>query len=282
MELSEKKLTPGQEILEGYYLVPGIKIKLIKQSSDKHSEVAVGSTLEGILDFDVRIGEPIYLDNKNKNTSPITGIKKDGNRLFLKTDTSIYELVPPTDSIKNNTDNKSPNLIGMEKNIERELRRAQANAINGKDLLLLTEKRFNLSKIERTPEIINQISLVSKEISKYMVTVDTLLEFKTLVEKLDRNYYFTIGTISHENAHANMTEALCGKHRGYSIVVFKKEDGTYGYQPISHFDFSSVLDPEEKIKKEIRVTNAPEEYGNKLSPGDKNRIQELEKQLKNL
>ena len=39
---------------------------------------------------------------------------------------------------------------------------------------------------------------------------------------------------------------------------------------------------QEKIKKEIRATNAPKEYGNKLSPGDKNRIQELEKQLKNL
>jgi len=86
------KKTPEELLLKKLQLISGTRIKLTKQFVGTKSNIEVGAILEGILDFDVKLGQPIYFDNRIKNTSNLLGITEKDGAIFIKTATSIYEL----------------------------------------------------------------------------------------------------------------------------------------------------------------------------------------------
>lgn len=265
--------------IEGLYLMPGMQIRLVKLEAGKDSHISVGTSLEGVLDADVRIGQPIYLDGKTKNTSRIQAVKKDGDRVFLKTETSVYELVPPTSD--GSSEPKSKERIELEHTIETLLKEVQANAVDEKIVGSLIERRHQLGRQEKTDASKIELQKIDTELEKHIVTVKTIAEFKLLMEKIGRNYYAVMGTVAHENAHANMASSLGAIHSGYSLLVTRKGND-FSYQPIALTNVRGEWDKKDQLEANIKIAGAPKEYGNKLSPGDEEMIASLRKQLNNL
>ncbi len=87
--------SPEEEFLKSLNLSKGKKVKFIKVKRLTESDVPVGSTFEGVLDQDVKMGQPIYVINNNvkKTISNITGAAPNEGKIYLKTSTSIYELI---------------------------------------------------------------------------------------------------------------------------------------------------------------------------------------------
>jgi hypothetical protein len=273
--------TPGELLITKLGLNKGVRIRLNKISKDGHSEIEAGSSIEGVLDEDVSLNKSIFLDNRSKNTSQITAVKKENDRYFFKTNTSVYELVPPEiqpASLKP----KTKELIELEKNIERKLKEVQANALTKAETEILLDRYFKLKKESQTDHIKEEIEKIDKKILENMVTVKTLIEFQILMNKLEKNYYVVNGTVLHENAHANKAESIGGTHGGYSIWVFKseKKDG-YIYQPYAHTDIPEYWPKHRKLEANIKIVSAPEEYGDRMSDGDEERLEDLKKELEN-
>ncbi len=92
--------------LEKLALTKGRKIKLIKRHIFTSSNVPIGTEMEGILDKDIKWGEPIYLDNGTKTISRISGAGENKGQIFLKTNTSAYELI-----VLDNSQNETIKII---------------------------------------------------------------------------------------------------------------------------------------------------------------------------
>jgi hypothetical protein len=83
----------SEQLLKNLGLRRGVKIHLIKRHAEDNSSVIVGTSLEGNLDSDVTFGNSISIDNNTKSTSRIEDVAEQDGRIFLKTETSVYELM---------------------------------------------------------------------------------------------------------------------------------------------------------------------------------------------
>ena len=256
----------------------GVLVRLVKISSEKESKVETGDALEGVLDQDVVIGKPIYFDGKSKNTSNITAVEEEGDRIFFKTNTSVYELVPPTE--KSNVI-KSKEFLEIERKIDIALKNAQDAALDNVGTDNLFQQRISLYQRERTPQVLEEIKKLDEQIKKHIISVDTLVEFKILMNKLGKNYYRVNSTVYHENAHANKASSIGAIHQDYTVLVSKSKKGNgFAYQPFARTDVPNSWPKHRQIEAKIKIGSAPEEYGNALSDGDEKMIEILRQQLK--
>lgn len=118
------------------------------------------------------------------------------------------------------------------------------------------------------------------KVKEKKVRLDNLHELRFLLELCKLPEDEIQDTISHENAHANKTDALGikgVKNTGYCVNLGKNDDDSYyalpmatSYIPFKYRFFRKKL---KQIKKEI--WSAPEEYGNKMSDGDIENIKKL-------
>ncbi len=274
-----KEQSPTEIFLTKLGLHAGERIKLVKISSDQESQVSPGDSLEGILDQEVEIGNPIFINGKAKNTSNIIGVREEGNRIFFKTETSVYELVPPTEI---SSSPKSEKLLELERKVEDSLKKAQAVALSNDEMRNLFLRRMELFKQPKTKEILEKIAQLDKEVEKHRVFVKTLLEFEILMHKLGKNYYRVNGIVHHENAHANKAGSIGAIHDGYSLLVSKSQKGTgFSYQPIAHTKVPDYWPKHRQNEANIKIGSAPEEYGNHLSDTDEMQIEFFKNELKN-
>lgn len=288
MNFAEKPLrkptseqTPAELFLTKLGLNSGVRIKLIKVSADQESKILPGDSLEGSLDKDVALGQPIYLDALTKNTSEIVGVKEENDRIYFKTRTSVYELVPPTSIMPDKP--KSPELQAMEEGLLKALQEAQEVALTSEEMQALFKKRLHLQRLEPTKDILDEISKIDEEVKKHKISVQTLPEFKFLMNSIGKNYYRVNGTVTHENAHGNKAQAIGGTHEGYSILVSKSKKGEgFSYQPIAHTKVQNFSNKKDQIEGNIEIAFAPEEYGGYLSDSDEEQIKKLREELKKL
>lgn len=84
--------TPAEKLLQKLAIGFGVKVRLTKKSAEQESGVQSGQVFVGRLNCDLKVGEPILLDDGTKTTS-IQDASWDGRTLTLKTRTSTYELV---------------------------------------------------------------------------------------------------------------------------------------------------------------------------------------------
>ncbi|MBP6908569.1 MAG: hypothetical protein KBB75_01980 [Candidatus Pacebacteria bacterium] len=266
--------TPGEKLLEHDYLIAGKSIKLVKVFNPNE-------TIEGVLDVDVKIGKPIILDEGLKNTDPIMDVKYENDKIFFKTNSSTYELVPPTNAV---VKTKLDSIMLAEKGeeIEELLKVAQSFALSGQEKRALFNKKIDLFQQPRTPEIQKELDEITEKLKKCTVVVQTLLEYKILMEKTGKNYYIVRGVVEHENAHANKASSLDAIHGGYSLIVSKNEKGGFSYQPTALTGSPDSWDEKRKIETNIKIGSAPKEYGDRLSPSDEKQIAILQERLKNL
>lgn len=86
----QSKETPQEIFLKNLGLTAGRHIKLVKKQG--------GSTIEGVIDIDIKIGRPISLDKKSQ-AGVMLDFETEGGKIFLKTNYGVYELVLDTTKI---------------------------------------------------------------------------------------------------------------------------------------------------------------------------------------
>ena len=97
--------------------------------------------------------------------------------------------------------------------------------------------------------------------------IETLLEFKLFMENLGMPKEDIQDFLAHENAHSNKAESLGAEHLGYKINLIRNGNG-YIFKPSSDIYIPDEWS-EEKINDTYKlIAQAPEEYGNRLSPDD--------------
>ena len=158
--------------------------------------------------------------------------------------------------------------LNIKNNNELLIERIEKKVLNAKqnapDLELIQLKSINIK---------NQTEVASL-LEKATITADTLFEFGLAMELLGMSKEEIQDHLAHENAHANKTEALGAQHLSYKITLVRSGND-YLFQPFAHIYIPDEWNSE-KIKETMRqVTCAPEEYGNKLSPDDIEKLKNL-------
>lgn len=112
------------------------------------------------------------------------------------------------------------------------------------------------------------------EFNRASVQVETLVEYKFLLEQVSQDRNWIIETLAHENAHANTGEKLGAIPEGYTVTFIKKSDGKIEHLPAAIVNTKN-LDPEKEKHVIVEIAKAPESYeggNNYLSDGDLHRI----------
>lgn len=140
--------------------------------------------------------------------------------------------------------------------------------------------------IDQTSELLNRLIRVAKDnaipVEDYnrdmdnqglyehaKIHVRTLPEFKMLLEKIGMQGDSLIDSLEHENAHANKAEELGARHEGYQVLCLRYKNG-FGYIPQVSIYIPDRWSLHKQKEVSGKIINAPEEYGNSLSPDDIN------------
>jgi hypothetical protein len=159
----------------------------------------------------------------------------------------------------------------------------ESRLIELEEKLKNTRDRF-IKTGKRNAEDNAQDDEVESELMKSSAVVETLPEFKEMLNQLSvrfgNQYNWINDYLAHENSHANIAESTGHDLVGYATVFIKDDQGNLSnIQPL-HFNKPDLnWSPEEMLRKSIEVTNAPEVYGDKLSEGDMESLQNDKKSL---
>ena len=84
--------SPESILAKKHGLFAGKKVVFEKVSSGAESAISVGEKMSGTLDTDLKIGEPVILDNGTRVMSNVRNIREENGNLFVTTSTSEYQL----------------------------------------------------------------------------------------------------------------------------------------------------------------------------------------------
>lgn len=133
-------------------------------------------------------------------------------------------------------------------------------------------KIYNRIKIvEDDTENIDELRKLEKEFEKTALFLETLPEFDYALNALNLPGDTIKDVVEHENAHANKAEELKANEVKYGIGFMRKANGEKAILPFVYHKISGEKEgwSEERQKDaNQKITQAPEEYGNKLSPSD--------------
>jgi len=111
MERFENTDGNSNELVEKLGLIEGTEIRLVKVVDDGVSEIKAGTELSGTLDFDVAVGKRISLNEGATNTTSIQHIGEHEGRVYLKTRTSVYELIRGETNTETQKETKRPKSV---------------------------------------------------------------------------------------------------------------------------------------------------------------------------
>jgi len=82
-----------EDMLKKHGMLAGRKVVFEKTVMNSDSKVSLGSRMSGVLDADIKIGSPIYLDNRNSTISNVRSVEERKGDLYIISSTSEYKLV---------------------------------------------------------------------------------------------------------------------------------------------------------------------------------------------
>ena len=189
------------------------------------------------------------------------------------------------EKITNETIQKNLSVTNEQMKIEikKILDEAKFRAIEKNAMEIIFSERKRILNLPNDQFLINfeKFNELEKKINEHTVLVKTLNEFRILLELIEVTKLNVNDILEHENAHANKAESLGGTLDGYMLIV-AKNGNTYWYFPSLHWNIPISWDKIKKIKTMIKIANAPKEYGHMLSESDKEDIQVLQEQLRQL
>ena len=171
----------------------------------------------------------------------------------------------------------------MKTEIRRIINEAKSRAIESDiiDKMLSEKKRIQSVSPAEFLKNLDEYIKIDEEIKKHTILIKTLNEFKILLELLELSEAYIKDTLEHENAHANKVESLDAVLEGYTMIISKNEND-YLYSPSVSYSVPNQWDEIKKMKVILEIANAPKDYGNRLSDGDKEKIKTIEEQLRQL
>lgn len=159
--------------------------------------------------------------------------------------------------------------------IERLLKVAVSNAIDYEEYQNLNNRLENLSTKESlSTEEEEEFTKIMDRINLASFHTEELINFKLAMERFGFSEENVIDFLAHENAHANKADELDAGFDKYLLTILIR-DGKLVGQPSTLFNLDLEHPEAKKILK--KITSAPEEYGNKLSPDDINSLNNLNK-----
>jgi|GEM_PF-5775415 len=105
-----------------------------------------------------------------------------------------------------------------------------------------------------------------------------LIEFKILMEEMRFPKKIRMDLLEHENAHMNVAEQTGHRIVGYALV-FVKVGRREAFQPCILVRADISRGPKKYFVSTIMTLQAPEKYGNTLSPDDIQKITEMKRLL---
>lgn len=93
MERHRQSTTIESKLVNEWNIKQGSEIKLVKLVDDGKSTIKSGTVLSGTLDSNIEIGKQISIDRGSANTTSIRQIDEHQGKIYVKTQTSIYELI---------------------------------------------------------------------------------------------------------------------------------------------------------------------------------------------
>jgi len=173
-------------------------------------------------------------------------------------------------------DNK--NLEILESNLQKKIQFAKENALSEREYEEISEKEFEMQQLqnkrELTDEEVNFYFNFREKNNKASIEIETITEAKRVMEILGFDQDSLLDTIAHENAHGNVAEKIGANHLGYKFVVIRLENG-YAIQPQANIYIPDEWSKDRQNEALLQITQAPEDYDNTLSSGDRRDIDGL-------
>lgn len=148
---------------------------------------------------------------------------------------------------------------------------AMNNAITRERLFVLEDELDKLGR-GRSDEALAREDKIEQEMLTSSVTAETLAEFKevlTQVGKMHRkSEEWAEEVLAHENAHANVGEAVGYEMKEYIVLFSKDEAGGIYSQPAVLSKSNKNWGTIEKAMRDILIYEAPQKYGEVMSHDD--------------
>lgn len=172
---------------------------------------------------------------------------------------------------KFNPKNKEYDFEKVRAQIKEEIKRAQAEALPDEQMKSIRgaiqkmEKQYQKGEMTAR-EFSLKRSLFNEDMSKGVVKVNTLVEFREILESLGISKEKVEECVAHENAHMVTAQELEMQNLAYAVLFVKKTDGQMGVNPFVSCDDPS-RDPETILANRRKIASAP--HSDNLSHEDK-------------
>ena len=154
-------------------------------------------------------------------------------------------------------------------NLKRMIGKAYKSAMdidNYYELKSLENERTNTLDIEKE----RRYQVLKKEMKECGVVVYSVIEYKQILDLLPISKEQVYSILSHENAHANVAEQAASIDlEGFSVSFLKNKEGNVTIAPSIKVSTDPSFPRKQILKENIMMTEAPANYGDKLSTGDK-------------
>ena len=141
--------------------------------------------------------------------------------------------------------------------------------------LLRKEKRYGLNTEKET-----RYKELNKKMSECEVLVNTIMEYKKVLELIGLEKEKIDSLLNHENAHANVTEQVKSQSfDGFRIRFYKDKNGNMSLWPSTKTTTDFSFPEKQRLEEDILVNEAPLHYGDTLSKGDKDIIEKAKNRL---
>ncbi len=165
---------------------------------------------------------------------------------------------------------KTPNFEEIKKEIQEKILVAKENALDiNKDEKFLQNYSKMLYEYFDTEIKDPNLETSSDRIRNAIANVQTLVEFRMLLESIGFSKDDVFDILEHENAHSNAQELEHENEeaKGYGVLFIRDEAGFHAQPHVAgeKKDSASML---EYLKGLARSVSAPERYGHSLSVND--------------
>ena len=247
MEGYENKDTQVEQLLRQLNLKAGEKVNMLKVSEDGTSHIKSGTDIVGILDYDITLGRPISLSNGKANTTAIENIEEREGVVYIKTKTSLYELIKKPKSI---ITAKGSKYTYLDDGRTQRYKKVSNETSEPQDLLVFIPpwEKIRESAISHYPHIFKGIE---NQVQFEQVVLDYMHKGKT------------IRPVNKEGKVLETTQKLAAGEEIF-LAFINKEDGNVFHLPVSKrpkigwltFDTRLYTDESGAIMRERHIGNA--------------------------
>ncbi|MEI6490499.1 MAG: hypothetical protein WCO16_01910 [bacterium] len=171
---------------------------------------------------------------------------------------------------------KPVSLEALEAEIRKKVEEVKARAISLKDARK-TIKAIDKLLYAEDGDHDEELLALHDILMDSTVTVQTLIEFKMVMQNMTDDPEQVEEMIAHENSHANVAESLGAKFIGYALLICKDKDD-FVFRGVAPYELPPEWAARKRKAAHLKIIGAPEKYGEELSDTDIGKIEWLKRQ----